>query len=337
MIDPKKRNVLLISIIIILFLAILTGNSPAVVIDRIVAKINGEIVTLSEVQELRHRIYNQVGRGSFPSDGTSTQGILSEKEVLERLVDRKLQMQKAEKLGIEVTTIEIDNTLNEIMAKNKVNKEELIGMLSRDGSNMEDFRKYLKEEMTLARVLNSEVRSKIVVDGYEIKKYYESHQREFSKPEKVRLRHIFITVNDFNNMDERENKLTIARKVLERYRLGETFSSLARQFSDDPSARKGGDIGYIKMEDLMEPLRERARTLASGEISSLIESKVGYHIIFMEEKVGSNTLPLDEVKKEIERQLFQKKLEERLKSWVSQLREKAHIEISYQTPSGGVN
>lgn len=325
------------TVIFALFLLWPTINGWAIVIDRIVAKINGEIVTLSEVQELSQRLHNQLGHESLQSDALSRGGSVSESEVLEKLIDRKLQIQKAAKLGIEITTIEVDNTLNEIMTKNKLSKEGLITILNRDGANLGDFRKYLKEEMILARVLSSEVKSKIVVDGNEIQKYYEEHQKDFSKPEKVRLRHLLIKVNDMGDPVEREKKKRIAQQVIERYTLGEIFSSLARQFSDDPSARKGGDIGFIKMEDLVEPLRESASKLKIGELSSIVESKLGFHIILVEERIGSNIQALDDVKKDIERYLFQKKLEERFRVWISQLREKAHIEISYQQPSGGLN
>ncbi len=295
----------------------------AIIIDRIMAKVNGEIITLSQVQEEGYPLLAKL-QTEFSGEELRARQQLVEQQMLERIIDRILQVQQARKRGLTVSAQEVDAALQDIMRQNNLTEEEFKRILAEEDIDYLEYRNHIEEQLLVSRLLNIEVRSKIRVDLKEIEEYYQRHRNQYGGEMQFRVRHILFLTNGSNGTMEkaREN----AQIVLEKLRNGEDFVTLARLYSQDPSASSGGDLGFLKQGEMLPAFEEALKRLEVGEISEPIQTKYGFHIIRLEEKRGGEQKPLEAVRAEIENLLINQKMQRRYEEWMKELRDAAYIE-----------
>lgn len=304
-------------------LLLIVGTAEGIIIDRIVAKVNDEIITLSEVQEKGMPLLSRVRGG----DNGEVQE--AEKGVLDRLIDMKLQLQDAKGLGLTVSDEEADEVLKDIREKNGLTQEALVKVLEESGAGMESYRNEIKNQIILQRIYRFRVIASAKVNPKDIEAYYQSHISEYKRQEKVKVRQIFFEV-DPHNPAKREDLVQVrALEVLERLKAGEDFVELTKAYSEGPKAATGGDLGYFKRGEALPVLEETMFKLAPGTVSDLIRSKAGFHILKAEEHIYPAPSPLEEVKKEISEAIKKEKAQENYEEWMRKLREKAFIEVTY--------
>lgn len=295
----------------------------AIIIDRIMAKVNDEIITLSQVQEEGYPLLAKL-QTEFSGEELRARQQLVEQQVLERIIDRILQVQQARKRGLTVSAQEVDAALQDIIRQNNLTEEEFKRILAEEDIDYLEYRTHIEEQLLVSRLLNIEVRSKIRVDLKEIEEYYQRHRNQYGGEMQFRVRHILFLTNGSNGTMEkaREN----AQIVLEKLRNGEDFVTLARLYSQDPSASSGGDLGFLKQGEMLPAFEEALKRLEVGEISEPIQTKYGFHIIRLEEKRGGEQKPLEAVRAEIENLLINQKMQRRYEEWMKELRDAAYIE-----------
>lgn len=314
---------LLISVIVMLLGWGSFSLTHAIIIDRIMAKVNGEIITLSQVQEEGYPLLAKL-QTEFSGEALRARQQLVEQQMLERIIDRILQVQQARKRGLTVSAQEVDAALQDIMRQNNLTEEEFKRILAEEDIDYLEYRNHIEEQLLVSRLLNIEVRSKIRVDLKEIEEYYQRHQNQYGGEMQFRVRHILFLTNGSNGTMEkaREN----AQIVLEKLRNGEDFVTLARLYSQDPSASSGGDLGFLKQGEMLPAFEEALKRLEVGEISEPIQTKYGFHIIRLEEKRGGEQKPLEAVRADIENLLINQKMQRRYEEWMKELRDAAYIE-----------
>jgi peptidyl-prolyl cis-trans isomerase SurA len=308
----------------LVFLQVRTARG--IIVDRIVAKVNDDIITLSEVQEKGLPLLSRIrsGRG-----GDSKELKKAEKEILEQLIDIELQLQEARALGMTVSETEVEKTLKDIKEKNNITQEALERMLEEEGTDIESYKAEIRDRLLLQKIYYFRVIASAKVSRQQIESYYKEHISQYTGPEKVKVRQIFFAVDPANPAKREDVVRARALEVMERIKAGEDFASLARAYSEGPNTARGGELGFFKRGEALPILEQTMFRLNSGMVSELIRSKAGFHILKVDEHVYPKPLPLKEVEKEITDIIKKEKAQENYERWIKKLRGEAFIEITY--------
>lgn len=308
----KQYLVACITMIGILFVHSIQGTADgSVVVDRVVAVVNDEIITMSDLQrEMASR---------------KKEGKQDDRAVLEDMIDRKLQMAAAKRTGMDVTDKELSDAVADIMKRNNMDSKQFDAALAKEGLTLEQYRAEFREQITLSRLFNKNVRSGIAIDDAEARAFYERNAKSFSLPEEVQVRQIFLALPEKATPAQAAAIKEKARSVYERASKGEDFIRLVREVSEGATARQDGDLGFMQRDQAIPEIAAALRPLKPGEISSPFMGAGGYNIIRLEE-VRTPVRPFERVKDEITKTLYEQKVENTYRSWLQTLRSDSHIE-----------
>lgn len=285
--------------------------SGTVVVDRVVAVVNNEIITLSDLQ--REETLKKV---DVKQD---------ERLLLEDMIDRKLQMAAAKRDGMDVTDKELSEAVTDIMKRNSLDSKQFEAALAKEGLTLEQYKNELREQMTLSRMFNKYVRSGVAVDEAEVRAYYERNIKSYSLPEEIRVRQIFFRVPENATPSETALIQEKATAASARAKKGESFVTLVKELSEGETAALGGDLGFLQRDQAIPEIEEAARTLKPGEIAGPLRCAGGFHIIKLEE-IRTPVKPLEKVKDEITKMLYELKVENTYRTWLQTLRSDSNIE-----------
>lgn len=300
--------------------------SPGFSDSSIVALVNGDPIHYDEVDKAIKQFLNQLGKdlNQFRQQKPDTS---LWKEVLDWIVSIRLLAQEAQKQNVKVDKNEIDLAINTIK-KRFPSDQKFIDALKEADLSIEQFSDNLTKELMVQKLLEQQLKSQIEDISDEIAlKYYNEHGEEFMQNEQIRVHHILLKVSETSDVEKVKNAESKALRIMERIRKGEDFENLARQYSEDPSALKGGDIGFFSRGELIKNFEEAAFALRVGEVSDLVRTPLGFHIIRMDERKTSQRAPFDEVKLEIKLRLKQQHSNAAFEQYVAKLKSKAEIII----------
>lgn len=311
---------------VVLLGVLLPAAAVSEVVDRIVAVVNDDIITLSELdssfQPYQKRIdasYKGPDKDKVIADGHN--------RILNRMVDNRLIEQRAKKAGIIIKDDEVMDTIQDLLRRKNIPTEEFTKTLEREGTTLEAYRQDMKEQMTRMRLLRKELKAKTLVSDEEIGEYYVKHRQEYEGKEAVRIKQILILLPPNTSRTMKIKLKADAEMIRKRLMDGESFDLLAVQFSQGPSAATGGDVGFLDKGTMLPEVDAAAFQLSKDEISEVIVSTVGFHIIKVLDKRGAGIKPIDVVREEIKAKLEEDKMEKKYEEWIAELRKKAHIEI----------
>lgn len=298
------------------------ASDAAVLLDRVVAVVNKEVITWSELYKMMEneaadqvRALKEEERLKIFKD--------SEAAFLEKLIDIKLQIQEARRLGLDVTTEEVTEAVENIKKKYSLNDNALEESLKKEGLSFEEYKKRLSEQIVISKVVSQQIRNKVVVSEEEVKKYMEANKESFTDGETFKIKQIFLgRPKDDADIKVIEDRASI---IIQRLKAGEDFSILAEEYSEDPSGKLGGDLGFIKKSQMAKEFIDALNSMKAGEFSNPFRTEKGLHIIKLEEKVAAQST--DEARESVLKQLTESQFSERYKSWIKGLREKAYIVI----------
>ena len=301
------------------------GKSPKVV-NTIAAIVNDEIVTLYEVNHEAQPVIREAEKKSTLDNDARNQ---IRRAALEHLVEKRLIDQKIKELNIKVTDEEIRQAIDDVKKQNNMASQEvLVSALASQGLTFEQYRTQLQEQIEKLKLVSMEVRAKIQVGESEMREYYEANRVKYSEEETFRARHIFFRTNEKAPAEDIKRSMSTALMVLSEAKGGKDFAELAKSYSEDPAARKdGGALGTFKKGDMMPELEASILAMKPGEVSELVYTTSGFHIVKLEERTSGKMKPFESVKAEIEDALYRKKSEERFSQWAKELRSKASIEM----------
>lgn len=299
--------------------------SRAEPVDRIRAIVNDDIILLSDFETAIEE-YQQILKDSGQSDGLQPLSKDQKWQLLNKMIDEKLVDQEAKRLGITIDDEDIDRTIEHIQKINKVSEEEMRRVFKLKGMTFEKYRSQIKEQLMQSRIVNREVKSKVVVTGEDIKAFYRSHQAQYAGQTKYHLRHILMRAAS-GSPNARESVYRQMQQVRERLQSGEPFAGLAKVYSQAASAQDGGDLGYFESRLLADNIRQAVTGTGPGEFTDIIETEQGYQIFYVEEIVQAGGKSLEEAKDEIHQKLSAEMTEKTFEKWFKALRQQAHIEI----------
>ena len=308
---------------VILFLLVsFAGASHAAVVDRIVAVVNNEIITLSELNTEAEPFIDRIEK---TYKGSEKGRVIEEtrKTVLNRMVDAILVKQEAKRLNIVVKDSDVTNMINEMLKSRKMTMEQFKEMLTKDGLSLESYMGEAKDHLVRGRLANREIRSKIMVTEQEIGEYYKQHREEYEGREQVKLRQIVILCPTTAPVEKKREARAEIESIMARLKAGEKFEVLAARYSP----QLGGEMGFVEKGAMLQPVEDAAFKLKAGEVSDIVESPAGFHIIQLLDRRGAGIKSLQSVREEILNKLTLEKSEKKFEEWMTDLRKKSHIEI----------
>jgi peptidyl-prolyl cis-trans isomerase SurA len=302
------------------------AGAQARVVNAIAAIVNDDIITLYDViREAQPALREEEKKA--PLDDAARSKI--RQTVLDQLVEKKLVEQKVRELNIKIGDDEIRQAIEDVKRQNKIDSQEAFkAALASQGLSFDQYRAQLQEQLERLRLVSMEVRSKIQVGESEMRDYYEANLAKYSEEESFHARHIFFRISEKAPAGEIRRAMTTALLVLADAKSGKDFVELAKSYSEDPAARKdGGDLGIFKKGDMLPELEKTILAMKPGEVSELVVTPAGFHIIKLEERIKGKVKPFESVKAEIEDAIYRKKSEERFNQWAMELRSKASVEV----------
>ena len=289
----------------------------AEVINKILATIDGEPITVYELKQFSQRTIR--GRQVNNND----QAVL-----LDALITEKLVTKEVSDKGIVVRDEDVDRYIDSIKERNKITDEQLKQALTQQGLTLESYRAQIREDIQRQQLISHEIRGKVNVTPEEVQRYYEAHLSEYSKPAKLQVAHIVFRLPPDASPDQVAAATAQAEDVQARLKKGGDFAELAKQFSEDGTAQNGGELGWFKKGELLEPLEKAAETMKAGQVSDPVRTNVGVHLIKVEAREDASHQNLDELADQIKQQLYNAALEERFQKWLTdELRKRHHVEI----------
>jgi peptidyl-prolyl cis-trans isomerase SurA len=282
--------------ILVLFLALL-GSAPSgaapderarsepALLDRVVAVVNNEVITRLDLDEQMRVALQQLRRQNTP---LPAQDVL-ERQLLERLVTARVLVQTARETGLRVDDTQLQRSLERIAQENKLTPEAFRKALEGDGVNFNRFRDELRNEILIARLKEREVDSKILITDAEIDNYLKNQQSQGGKDDEYSLAHILVMVPEQASPEQIQARRAVAEKALSQLRGGADFRQVSAGVSDAPNALEGGPLGWRPSSRLPQIFVDGVKTLKVGDLSPVLRSANGFHILKLLDKRGNET------------------------------------------------
>jgi len=316
-----------------------TGDGK--VVEEIVARVNNDIITKSELDKERAAAAEQAQQ---ECSGHCTQEQLqvatedAQKSALKYLIDQSLLAQRGKDMGISVEP-DVVKQLDQIRQQNKLkDMDELEKAVESQGINWEDFKSNIRNKLLTQEVIRREVGGHITIGHEDALNYYNAHKQDFERPEQVALSAIEIKTEGKKESEIPELKAK-AEKLRQRVLDGEEFSELAKRFSDGTTAQQGGFLGVYKQSELTKELWDAVAPLKKKQMTNVIETKQGFLILQVLEHYTEGVQPFDKVENEIMDKLYSEKMEPAMREYLKTLREQSYVVVKpgYQDMAGGGN
>jgi len=301
----------------------LIGGSGALgeTANRIVAIVNDDIITQADVTEHLSALLEEP-QSPEPSDADS---MAMQEVVLRRLIEQRLILQEAKRLGLSVSGEEVAKRFDELRGR-FATEEEFQQSLINSKLSPEQLKEKIRDQLMVHRVIDAKVRSTIVVSPQEVAAALGTHP-ELGKPgDRVRASHILIRVNERRTPEKAK---ALVNEIHQQLVKGADFSSLAKRYSEDPHAQDGGAMGWVAQGELLPELDAALFTLKPGELSGPLQTRLGFHLVKVEERRPADSLSLTEANHEVSQQLYQQKFQAAFTRWLGELKRHAYIEITH--------
>ena len=288
----------------------------------VLAKVNGEAVMRKELEDYVRNLEGQAG-SPIPAD----QRDRIYRGVLDQLVGYKLLLQEAKARKVVVADADVDARIAEV--KKQFPSEDLFMQTLIDRKmTLDQIKSDARRDMSIARLIEAEIAPRVAVKPGQVEEFYKNNPEKFAQPEQVRASHILIATAENADAAAKAQAKAKAEQILKDLKAGKDFATLARQHSQDPgSAVNGGDLGMFPQGQMVGPFNDAAFSLKPGATSDLVETQFGYHIIRVAEKQPARTVPLEEMRPQIEEFLKHQNRESETESFVKALRAKSKVEI----------
>ncbi|HZK19058.1 MAG TPA: peptidylprolyl isomerase, partial [Clostridia bacterium] len=293
-----KKNTLAIVIASVLIVAVAVAATVFFLNrSQTIATVNGEKISKDELYEV---MYENVGSAT-----------------LENLITERLVEQEAKKQNITISSKDIQDRLDQIIEQNFASEAEFTQALMMYNMSKEDMEKNIKNELMILEILGKDIE----VEEEEMKDYFANNRSLFDREEQVKVRHILVE-------DEEE-----ASQVLQELNNGADFADLAKEKSIDGSKDNGGDLGFVKRQDVVEEFGNAAFSLEPNEISGVVKSDYGYHVLQVLEKQPAQEAVYEDFEEEVHDLVLQSKVNEQAGNWIMELRNSAKVEYKKDRPS----
>lgn len=313
------RTILLLS-----FLFAIPKSGSAAVIEQLIAVIDGEPYTLSNINAYAK---TKLGR-AFPS-GDLKQISADDRQVLEQFITDKLLEAEVREAGIVVSAADVDRYVEQVKKNNRLSDEDLKAALSRENQTLASYKASVKSEIEKSDLIDRQVRRKVTISDEDVERYYKLNGKNYRSNDRARIRHILLTLAENAAAERAASVMAKGKELYQRISAGEDFAALAREYSQGAGQADGGEIGWVNRGTLIPGIEEVAfQKLSVGQVSEPFRTSMGVHIVKLEGRDAGTPVPLSSVAPKIKEELMNKSLEERFARWVkTDLRRKHRVDI----------
>lgn len=282
---PPRFRVLLFIALFCAGAAAAQTRAPVLPVDRIVAVVNNEVITQQELNERVRLALRQMKAQNVPAPPQA----LLEKQLLERMITERVQLQFARQTGIRVDDVQLDRALARIAAANNMSIDQFRQAVERDGVPFSRFREEIRNEIILSRLREREAENRVTVSDAEVEQFFASPQGQQKGETEYQLAHILIRVPEQAGPETIQARRARAEQALAEIRKGTPFAQVAASYSDAPDALSGGELGWRPASRLPELFLPVLDAMKPGEVSEILRSPAGFHILKLEDRRGQDT------------------------------------------------
>lgn len=321
-------TIILILLLLLISPSFLSGQD---VVDAIVAIVNDEIITISDFMREYDMLY-EILRSQLQGEEFSKRLEKEKEGLLETMITEKLLLQEAMRLDIR-STADIDGQIKNMIDRIKKqynigSDEEFRRMMAQQGVNYETWVAQQERTILQQALIFSEVGRSIAIDETDVVNYYDLHPEEFTTLPTYKLKGIYISSDD-KSEQEAQAKM---EEVNEKLAAGEKLENLASQYSEGPEKESQGDIGTYKKGEMDSTLEKAVENLEEGGLSSWVKIASGWFLLELVEKTESQLKSFEEVKKDIENELFMQEQQVRIQAYIEDLKRRSYIKILIPDP-----
>jgi peptidyl-prolyl cis-trans isomerase C len=288
----------------------------------IVAVVNGDEITRADFDREMAIVQRQLLRMKKPQSALNLSEI--KKEVLESLINKQLLYQESLKQDITISEAELSEQMQKVKERfpdEKTFKE----LLKKEGLSLDKLQSQITRDLMLQRYIDTQFVKNITVSDQEAKDYYEGNLNMFKKPEQIQASHILIKVDPDAMEEDKAKARAKLEKIRKKLKQGGDFAAFAGESSECPSKAKGGDLGYFGRGQMVKPFEDAAFSLKKGEVSDIVETGFGYHLIKVTDKKPETIIKYNDVKEKLNQYLKQQKLRSKIGQYINKLKETAKI------------
>ena len=253
-----------------------------VLLDRIVAVVNDQVITRRDLDDRMKTVLSQLRQQGTPLPPTD----VLERQVLERMIQSRAQLQLARDTGLRVDDAALDSAINRIAANNKVSVQQLRSLVEQDGIRFNKYREEIRDEIVLVRLREREVDYKIQIADSEVDNFLSTLQQQESRSEEFNLSHILIRLPEQASPEQLQDRRARAERALAQIKNGADFRQIAAGVSDAADAVQGGLMGWREFVQLPTIFADAVKSLKPGEVTAVLRSAAGFHIIRVNDRRG---------------------------------------------------
>jgi peptidyl-prolyl cis-trans isomerase C len=298
-------------------------QAPPSAEQAIAARVNGKTITYEDLDaEFRART-----RVSFETVQDDPRAQSARKQLLDHLIDEELLLVEAERQKLRVTAEMVDERVEGI--RRRFPSEEAFNQaVSASGLTPMKLKENIRKGMLRQQIIDQEILQKISVSPEESQAFFQEHKDEYVQEETVHARHILFRVAEDASPEDDQKAKTRANAVLAKAKKGEDFATLAQEYSEGPTKDKGGDLGYFGRGKMLKPFEDAAFQLKVGEVSDLVRTRFGYHIIKVEDRKAAKRLSYDEAKDQVKQRVTEERATALYRDYIAALRGKATVTVN---------
>ena len=292
-------------------------------LPQVVATVNNVEITNKGIKTALQRFKVQVSHQKQTINKDIINKVIN--QFLEAEIQRELLFQQGKDLKIEVSNEDVTKMID--MVKSRFNsEEEFLNEFSKRGLTLEMLKEQFSHNIIVSKLIQKEIHDKIEISNQQAIDFYKKNEKGFINPESVHAAHILIKVDSKMSDEDKKTAKNKINDILKKAKGKEDFAKLAEKYSEGPSASRGGDLNYVTRGEMVKEFEDAVFKLNEGEISGVVETQFGYHIIkAYKKKEAGGLVPFDEVKKNILNFLKRSEAEEKTKTYIENLEKKADI------------
>ncbi len=328
----RKNSALVLCLI---FILLVTGTAVGEVLDRVVAVVNSDVILLSDVEAAGIRYFQQI-KEKTPEGSLQDAMLKAKEEIRDDLIDKSLVTQQAKKEKISVTDEDLQHAYQTMIKHSGLSEDQFVAKVKESGLTISKYKDRLKYQVLQEKLINHDIRSRVVITDTMVKAYYDAHKAEYTRTESgYALLQMGFTWGRSPESQQSQpalyaDKVDAKRRAEEVRKLaleGQDFRELAKKYSNLPSAPSGGDIGILQEGDMESDMRDAITHLKPGDISKIIETPAGFQFFkLLADRNGADPKSSYESAQEgIREILFQQQMKKEFEKWVKNLKQQAYI------------
>jgi peptidyl-prolyl cis-trans isomerase SurA len=306
----------------------LRAQSKGIVVEEIVARVNNDAITLSDVLKADQSLHEEIVHDCPGCSPSKVDEVYKEKQkdLLRDLIDQALLTERAKDMGLSVET-DVIKRLDELRKQNNIaSMEDMEKEVEKQGLSWEDLKTQIRNNLLTQEVIRREVGSHINIPNDEVKKYYDEHQKDFVRPEQVTLAEIFLSTEG-KSPEEISSVEKKAEDLRNRVVKGEDFNEIAKHFSEGSTGKDGGPLGTFERGQLDKQLEDAVFKMDKGQMTPVIQTKSGFEVLKVEAHYEAGLQPQDKVENEIMNRLYAQRMQPTMREYLGQLREQSYVMV----------